>query len=244
MRLNDVSVVVTGSGRGIGRSIALRCADEGAHLVLNDINGEDLDQVKQTLESRGTKVIALKGDVSVRSDAERLIDSAVERFGRVDVLVNNAGITRNAPFLYLTEEDWDVVMNVNLKGVFNCAQVAARCMAAQKSGRIINISSRSYLGARHMANYAASKAGILGLTRCMAIELGPYGITVNAIAPGLIDTEPVKGMYEGFVEERIKRTPVGRIGVPEDIAAAVVFLASSEASYVTGETMHVTGGVY
>jgi len=242
--LKDLSVVVTGSGRGIGRSIALRCADEGGRLVLNDIDEENLARVKRTLESRGTKVMAFKADISVRSEAKRLILSAVEGFGRIDVLVNNAGITRNSPFLDLTEEDWDVVMKVNLKGAFNCAQAAARYMVDQKSGRIINISSRSYLGARQMANYAASKAGILGLTRCMAIELGPYGITVNAIAPGLIDTEPVKEMYEGFVEERIKSTPVGRIGVPEDIAAAVVFLASPEASYVTGETMHVTGGVY
>jgi 3-oxoacyl-[acyl-carrier protein] reductase len=244
MKLNNLSVVVTGSGRGIGRSIALRCADEGARLVLNDINGEDLEQVKQTLESRGRNVIALKGDVSVRSDAGRLIDSAVERFGRLDVLVNNAGITRNAPFLDLTEEDWDEVVRVNLKGVFNCAQYAARYMVKQRSGRIINISSRVYLGAEQMANYAASKAGILGLTRCMAIELGPYGITVNAVAPGTIDTEPVRSMFEGFVEDRIKKTPLRRIGSPDDIAHAVLFLASSEASFITGEVLHVTGGFY
>ena len=244
MRLHDLNVVVTGSGRGIGKSIAVRCADEGACIVVNDINASDLAQVKQVLEAKGTKVVAVSGDVSNRSDADRLIDATITAFGRVDVLVNNAGITRNAPFLDLTEEDWDVVINVNLKGVFNCAQAAARHMVAQKSGRIINISSRSYLGAREMANYAASKAGILGLTRCMAIELGQFGITVNAIAPGLIDTEPVKGMYEGFREDRIKKTPVGRIGVPEDIAATVVFLASAEASYITGETTHVTGGFY
>jgi 3-oxoacyl-[acyl-carrier protein] reductase len=244
MRLKDLSIVITGSGRGIGKSIAIRCAEEGARVVINDIHSSNLHEVRANLESKRVKVIAFEGDISKRLEAKKLIDAAITGFGRIDVLVNNAGIIRNAPFLDLTEEDWDEVIRVNLKGVFNCAQCAARCMVQQGSGRIINISSRAYLGAQQMANYAASKAGILGLTRCMAIELGPYGITVNAVAPGTIDTEPVRSMFEGFLEDRIKKTPLRRIGSPDDIANAVVFLASSEASYITGEVLHVTGGFY
>lgn len=244
MRLLDLSIAVTGSGRGIGRAIAIRCADEGARIIINDINSSNLQQVYNTLESKGVKVIAFEGDVSKRSVAEGLIESTIKGFGRIDVLVNNAGIVRNAPFLDLSEEDWDEVIKVNLKGVFNCAQYAARSMVQQGGGRIINISSRSYLGTQRMANYASSKAGILGLTRCMALELGPYGITVNALAPGLIDTEPVRSMFDEFLEDRIRRTPLRRIGSPEDVANAVVFLASSEASYITGEVLHVTGGFY
>jgi 3-oxoacyl-[acyl-carrier protein] reductase len=244
MRLKDVSIVITGSGRGIGKAIAIRCADEGARVVINDIHSSNLREVRANLVSKGAKTIAFEGDISKRSEAQGLIEAAVRGFGRIDVLVNNAGIIRNAPFLDLTEEDWDEVIRVNLKGVFNCAQFAAQHMIQQGGGRIINISSRAYLGAQQMANYAASKAGILGLTRCMAMELGPYGITVNAVAPGTIDTEPVRSMFEGFLEDRIKKTPLGRIGSPDDVAYSVVFLASSEASYVTGEVLHVTGGFY
>jgi len=244
MRLKDLSIVITGSGRGIGKSIAIRCTEEGARVVINDLRFSNLREVQTHLKSKGAEVIAFEADVSRRSEAQQLIDAAIKGFGRIDVLVNNAGIIRNAPFLDLTEEDWDEVIKVNLKGVFNCAQYAARHMVQQRSGRIINISSRSYLGAQQMANYAASKAGILGLTRCMAMELGPYGITVNAVAPGTIDTEPVRGMFEGFLEDRIKKIPLGRIGSPDEVAHTVVFLASSEASYITGEVLHVTGGFY
>jgi 3-oxoacyl-[acyl-carrier protein] reductase len=146
--------------------------------------------------------------------------------------------------LELTEKDWDDTMRINLKGVFNCAQYAAQHMVQQGGGRIINISSRAYLGAPQMAHYAASKAGILGLTRCTAMELGPYGITVNAVAPAQIDTEMLRSTSGGFIEDRIQKAPLRRLGLPEDVAHAVVFLASSEASYITGEVLHVTGGFY
>lgn len=244
MRLKDLSIVITGSGRGIGRSMALCCAAEGARVVVNDIIPSTLEETRRILESKGAKVIAFKGNISKRSEAQGLIDAAVKGFGRIDVLVNNAGIMKAIPFLDITEEDWDETMKVNLKGAFNCAQYAAKQMVQQKGGRIIHISSRSYLGAAQMAHYAASKAGILGLMRCMALELGPYGITVNAIAPGMVDTEMSRNIAGDFMKERIKATPMRRAGTPEDIAYAVVYLASPEASYVTGEVLHVTGGFY
>lgn len=245
MRLKDLSIVITGSGRGIGRSIAICCAEEGARVVINDINASNLRETRAILESKGAKVIAFEGDVSKRTDAQGLIDAAINGFGRIDVLVNNAGILSAIPFLDITEKDWDDVINVNLKGAFNCGQYAAQHMVQQRSGKIIHFSSRAYLGAQRMAHYAASKAGILGLMRCMAIELGPYGITVNAVAPGAIDTEMVRSVSsDDSIKDRIQRTPLRRIGVPDDIAHAVVFLASPEASFITGEVLHVTGGCY
>jgi 3-oxoacyl-[acyl-carrier protein] reductase len=242
-RLKDYGVIVTGSGRGIGKSIAHCCIEEGARVVINDVNPTTLEEARISLSSKGGKVIAFEGDVSKRSVAQKLIDLAISEFGRLDVLVNNAAIARNGPFLELTEEDWDEVIRVDLKGPFHCAQLAARHMARQKTGRIINISSRAYLGAPEMANYGAAKAGLVGLTRCMAMELGPYGITVNAIAPGVIDTELTRISFASDdLKERIQKTPLRRLGYPEDIAHAVLFLASPEAGFITGEVLHVTGG--
>jgi 3-oxoacyl-[acyl-carrier protein] reductase len=245
MRLKDLSIIVTGSGRGIGRSIVLCCIDEGARVVINDINPSSIEEVRTSLQSKGGKVVVFVGDVSKRSEAQGLIEAAIRGFGRIDVLVNNAGISKTVPFLDITEEDWDEVIRINLKGVFNCAQFAARHMVQQGGGRIINISSRAYLGIEQMAHYAASKAGILGLTRCMAMELGQYNITVNSVAPGMIDTELTRSsISDAFMQDRIQKAPLHRIGSPKDIANAVVFLASSEASYITGEVLHVTGGFY
>jgi len=244
MRLKDLSILITGSGRGIGKSIALRCADEGACIAVNDINSSSLEAICASLELKDTKIFPFKADISSRTDSEALIEAVIEENGRIDVLVNNAAITRNKPFLDITEDEWDDVIRINLKGVFNCAQSAARFMIQQKSGRIINMSSRAYLGAPNMANYASSKAGIIGLTRSIAIELGPYGITVNAVAPGTIETELSREMPSDFFQNRIKNTPLRRIGHPEEVADAVVFLASSEASFITGEVLHITGGIY
>jgi len=244
MRLKNLSIVITGSGRGIGRSIADCCADQGAWVVINDIDSSNLREAQMALESKGARVISVEGDISIRSEAQKLIESAITAFGRIDVLVNNAGIMKAIPFLEIKEKDWDDTMRVNLKGVFNCAQYAAQHMMRQRGGRIINISSRAYLGTPQMAHYGASKAGILGMTRCMALELGPYGITVNAVAPAQIDTEMLRSVSGDFIEDRIQKVPLRRLGVSEDVAHAVVFLASSEASYITGEVLHVTGGLY
>jgi 3-oxoacyl-[acyl-carrier protein] reductase len=244
MRLKDLRIVITGGAQGIGKSIAECCAEEGARIVINDINSTYLQALRQTLESSGVQAIAIEGDISIRSSAEKLIEASVNKFGGIDVLVNNAGIMKTIPFLELTEKDWDETIKVNLKGTFNCAQAAARHMVRQRGGRIINLSSRAYLGSPKMAHYAASKAGILGLTRCMAMELGSYGITVNAVAPSQIDTEMLRSISGGFIEDRIQKVPLRRLGLPEDIAHAVVFLASAEASYITGEVLHVTGGLY
>jgi 3-oxoacyl-[acyl-carrier protein] reductase len=204
----------------------------------------NLKNLEKAVISKGAELVTYQGDISLRKTAEGLVETAVEVYGRIDVLVNNAGIMRNAPFLEMTEEDWDEVIKVNLKGAFNCAQEAARNMVQNKSGTIINISSRAYLGAQQMTNYSASKAALLGMTKCMAIELGPYGITVNAVAPGTIDTELTRQMFDKFVEQRISATPLRRIGRPEEIAYAVIFLASPEAKFITGEILHVTGGFY
>lgn len=243
MRLKDLSIVITGSGRGIGRSIAICCADEGARVIINDIDSSNLKETRRILESKGAKVTAFEGDISRRSEAQGLIESAIKSFGRIDVLVNNAAIAEVVSFLDITVEDWDEMIRINLRGVFLCARYAARHMVKQRSGRIINISSRAYLGTPKMAHYASSKSGILGLTRCMAIDLGPYGITVNALAPGGIDTEYLRSCQSSeFIRDRIEKTPVRRLGTPEDIAHAVIFLASSEANYITGEVLHVTGG--
>jgi 3-oxoacyl-[acyl-carrier protein] reductase len=245
MRLKDLVIAITGSGRGIGRSIAICCGNEGARVVINDTHSANLKEVRNTLASKGVRVIAFEGDISKRPGAQGLIEAAIKEFGQIDVLVNNAGIAKFIPFLDITEEEWDEVIRVNLKGVFNCAQYAARYMVKQGSGRIINISSRAYLGIPNMAHYASSKAGILGLTRSMAMELGPYGITVNAVAPGSTDTELFRSTSsDDFRKDRLEKIPLRKFGSPEDIAHAVVFLASSEAKYITGEVLHVTGGAY
>jgi 3-oxoacyl-[acyl-carrier protein] reductase len=246
MRVKDRVGVVTGAGRGLGEASAIRLAEEGARVVASDVELASAQKTADKIKAMGREAIAVKTDVSNRKETDELIETAIKTFGRIDILVNNAGITRDMSIKKMTEEDWDMVLNVNLKGAFNCAQFAAKYMIEQKYGRIINLSSRAYMGNPGQANYSSSKAGILGLTRSLAMELGRYNITVNAIAPGLIKTPGVITLphYEKIAERAIQSTPLGRLGEPIDIAHAVLFLASDEASYITGDVLHVTGGRY
>lgn len=246
MRVKDKVAVVTGAGRGLGEAAALRLAEEGANVVVSDIDEASARQMMEKIQALGRESISVKTDVSVRPEAEALMEATVKKFGRIDILVNNAGITRDTSLRKMTEEDWDLVIDINLKGSFNCAQFAARHMIEKKYGKIINLSSRAYLGNPGQANYSSSKAGILGLTRALALELGRYNINVNAIAPGMIRTPGVTslGHFDKIVERAIQSTPLGRIGEPIDVANVILFLASDESCYITGDVIHVTGGRY
>jgi len=246
MRVKDRVAVITGAGMGLGEAAALRLAEEGAKIVASDIDLSLAQQTANKVRELGRESIAVKADVANRKEAEELIETTVRTFGRIDILVNNAGITRDKSIRKMTEEDWDLVLNVNLKGAFNCAQFAAKYMMEQKYGKIINLSSRAYMGNPGQANYSSSKAGILGLTRALALELGRYNINVNAIAPGVIKTPGVLNLphYEKVAERALQITPLGRLGEPIDVANVVLFLASDESSYITGDVLHVTGGRY
>ncbi|MBI5257633.1 MAG: 3-oxoacyl-ACP reductase FabG [Burkholderiales bacterium] len=244
--LKDRVVIVTGSARGIGAETALALAQEGARIVVTDIDGVAAAAHCATLQAAGHDAIAVPADVTRVADVERLTHAAIDAFGAVHVLVNNAGFARDARLARLSEADWDAVVDTVLKGAFLCTQAAAPMMAAQRWGRVINISSRAHLGNPGQANYSAAKAGILGLSAALALELGRDGITVNTVAPGFIETEGVRQLphYQKIRDNALARTPIGRLGMPRDIASAVCFLASEAAGYITGATLHVTGGRY
>lgn len=237
--------VVTGAGRGIGKAIALKLANEGASIVVNYRSSEKeaMDLVVEIRE-KGGMADAIQGDVSYLADAEKVIKFAAEKFGRLDILVNNAGITRDTLLLRMKEEDFDKVLQVNLKGVFNCTKHASAIMLKQKSGRIINISSVvGLIGNAGQANYAAAKAGIIGFTKSIAKEIGARGITVNAIAPGFITTDMTEVLSDKVKEKLIENIPLKKLGSPEDIANCVAFLVSDSASYITGQVINVDGGM-
>ena len=236
--------VVTGAGRGIGKAIALRFAAQGASLVLNSLS-ESASKVAEEITAASGKAMAVQGDVSKSEDVAKLIDAAVSAYGCIDILVNNAGITRDGLLMRMNEEDWDAVMDTNLKSVYLCCRAALRPMLKSRGGgRIINISSVIGLsGNAGQANYAASKAGIIGFTKSLARELASRQVTVNAIAPGFIVTDMTTGMSEEAKQALLKRIPLGALGEPEDVAAAASFLASGEARYITGQTLTVDGGM-
>lgn len=243
--LENKVALVTGAGRGIGRAIAIALAKEGAEVVVN-YNGseEGAKEVKQTIEENGGKASIYKCNVSDFEACEAMIKDIVKEHGRLDILINNAGITKDGLIMKMKEEDFDSVLNVNLKGTFNTIRHSARQMLRQKSGKIINISSVSgILGNAGQANYAASKAGVIGLTKTMARELGSRGITVNAIAPGFVDTEMTGVLSEEIRENACRQIILGRFGKPEDIANVAVFLASDKADYITGQVISVDGGM-
>lgn len=243
--LENKVALVTGAGRGIGRAIAIALAKEGVEVVVNYNGSEErAKEVKQTIEENGGKASIYKCNVSDFEACEAMIKDIVKEHGRLDILINNAGITKDGLIMKMKEEDFDSVLNVNLKGTFNTIRHSARQMLRQKSGKIINISSVSgILGNAGQANYAASKAGVIGLTKTMARELGSRGITVNAIAPGFVDTEMTGVLSEEIRENACRQIILGRFGKPEDIANVAVFLASDKADYITGQVISVDGGM-
>ncbi|HEY82101.1 MAG TPA: 3-oxoacyl-ACP reductase FabG [Dehalococcoidia bacterium] len=242
MDLSQKVAIVTGGARGIGREIALKLAEVGASVVVSDL--ADAEPVAQEIRAMKRQSLAVQADVSSASDVARLVDMAVSSYGRVDILVNNAGIARDQLLLRMSDEDWDAVLNVNLKSVFLCTRAVLRHMVKQRWGRIISISSIvGIVGNPGQANYASAKAGIIGFTRTIAREVGSRGITVNAIAPGFIDTPMTQKLGEEQRQELLKRIPLGFLGTPRDVAEAVAFLASEEARYITGQVLGVDGGM-
>jgi 3-oxoacyl-[acyl-carrier protein] reductase len=245
MNLADRVAIVTGGGRGIGRAIALRLADAGATVSVNDVgNAEPANAVVAEIKAKGRQSIAVMADISVTAEVERLVGTVKDAYGRVDILVNNAGITRDQLIMRMSDEEWDKVLTVNLKGAFLCSRAVVRQMMKQRWGRIISIASIvGVLGNPGQANYSASKAAIIGLTRTLAKEIGSRQITVNAVAPGFIDTEMTQRLEESWKQELKNRIPLGYVGSPQDVAEAVAFLASEEARYITGQVLNVDGGV-
>lgn len=247
MRLKDKTAIVTGAGRGIGEGVALRFAEEGARVVVNDVNDTDVQRTVGTIRGQGGKAVAVVGSVASREIAQKMVDTAVKEFGTVDILVNNAGIIRDAMLHKMTDEQWDQVIEVNLKGVFLCTQCAARIMREKGYGKIINISSTSWRGNPGQLNYSATKAGVIGMTKTAAKELAPKGINVNVIAPGMIWTDMIKSMPPAIVERMEKGlafiVPLNRKGLPKDIANLALFLASEESSFITGQLIHCDGGM-
>ena len=243
--LKGKCAVVTGAAKGIGKAIALKLASSGVNIVLNYRSSEDkaIETEKEIL-SLGVEVLRVKGDISKPNDVENLIDSAKKKFGKIDIMVNNAGITKDTLLLRMKEEDFDSVINVNLKGVFNCLKAITPVMVKQKEGKIINLSSVvGLVGNAGQVNYAASKAGVIGLTKSLAKEIGSRGITVNAVAPGFIETDMTDVLGDKFKEEAKKNIPLKRLGKAEDVAEVVAFLASDSANYITGQVIHVDGGM-
>jgi 3-oxoacyl-[acyl-carrier protein] reductase len=248
-RFEGKVAIVTGAAQGIGAAIARRLANEGARVAVVDLTADRAQGTVDQIRKDGGEAFAVGADVSKTADVEAAVAAVVEEFGRVDILVNNAGITRDNLLFKMSDEDWDTVIAVNLRSAFLMSRECQKHFVAQKYGKIVSLSSRSALGNRGQANYSASKAGIMGLTSTLAIELGPFGVNVNAVAPGYIATDMTDATArrvgfepEKFREASAQMTPVRRVGTPEDIAAAVAFLAADEASFISGQTVHVNGG--
>lgn len=237
--------IVTGSAQGLGKAMAIRLANEGVKVVVTDFNLEKVEQVVEEIKSSGGDAIGFKCDVTNRDEVRKLGEEVIKHYGKIDILVNNAGITRDASFKKMTDDQWDDVLNVDLKSIYIVTQELYKYMEVNKYGRIINISSVIGLSGNFgQSNYSAAKAGVIGLTKTLAIEFGNKGITVNAVAPGFINTEMTKVMPDHAKDKMISSIPVGRTGEPEDIAAAVAFLSSDETGFISGVTLSVNGAMY
>jgi len=245
MLLKGKTALITGSARGLGKAIALKLASMGANIVLNDIAAsESLDLTAEEFTKAGYNVAVARGDVRNQDDVKAMINTAVEKFGSLDILVNNAGITKDKPMAMMTEEDWDSVLDINLKGAFLCTKFASKQMMKQRYGRIVNIASvAGRYGNRGQANYSASKAGLIGLTKSTAKEFAPRGITCNAVAPGIIVSHMTDALPQEVKEKYLENIPLGRFGTPEDVANVVAFLASDDSAYVTGQVIDIDGGL-
>ena len=245
MTLAGKVALVTGAAQGIGKAVALLLARNGADIVVSDINLEKANETAKEVQALGRKALAIKVDVAKLDDVEKMAEAILAQFGQIDILVNNAGIARDKLILRMTEEDWDAVLNINLKGTFNCTKAIVRYMSKQKSGKIVNIASVvGEMGNAGQANYAASKAGVIGFTKTIAREFAQRGLNVNAIAPGYIETPMTDALPDKAKEELKRLIPLDRLGKPEDVAEAVLFLVSESANYITGQVLNVNGGIY
>ncbi len=245
MMLKDNVAIVTGSGRGIGRAIATMLMQNGASIVISDINEELCNKTAQELSAEGGKVIAVPCNVTNTESIEKMVEAVMAQLGRVDILVNNAGITRDDLFMRMSEEHWQAVIDTNLSSAFKVTKPILRVMSKQRYGRIINIASTTGVhGNPGQVNYAAAKAGLIGFTKTVALEYASRNITANAVAPGFIDTDMTKALGEKIISKFVERIPAGRMGSPEDIANAVMFFAGPASGYVTGTVMEVNGGLY
>lgn len=245
MGLEGKVAIITGGSQGIGKAIALLLAEKGVNIAVSDINREKAEEALRKIESLGRKGLAIGVDVSNYNEVEAMVKKVVDTFGAIHILVNNAGITRDSLIIRMKEEDWDAVLDVNLKGTFNCTKAVLKYMTKQKGGRIVNIASIvGVMGNPGQANYVASKAGIIGFTKSAAREYSSRDITVNAVAPGFIDTAMTQALPTEIREKLSKQIPMERFGTPIDVAQAVRFLVSDEANYITGQVIHVNGGMW
>lgn len=242
MRVKDRVAIVTGAAQGLGEGIALRLAEEGAKIAAVDVQEEGVNAIAERLRGMGREAAAFSTNVADKVQVQALCEAVAAKWGRIDILVNNAGITRDAMMKNMTEDQWDAVLTVNLKAPFLLIQAASRYFAEQKYGKVVNIASRAFLGNVGQANYSASKGGLVSLTRTSALELARYGVNVNCIAPGPMNTPMVKTIPQDVFDRMLKSIPLGRIGEPLDIANAVLFLVSDEAAFITGQTIFVCGG--
>lgn len=245
MLLDGNVALVTGGSRGIGRAVCLELAKAGAKVVVNYAgNVNAAVEVCESIIAAGGEAVAIQADVSNAASVEAMVKQVIEKYGRIDILVNNAGITRDNLLMRMKEEDWDAVINTNLKGIFHCTKLVSRYMMKQKAGKIVNMTSVvGIIGNAGQANYSAAKAGVIGFTKSMAKELAARGITVNAVAPGFINTDMTAVLPEQVKADLASQIPLGRLGAPEDVAAAILFLVSNAANYITGQTIHVDGGM-